>query len=332
MTGAFTKFDIGSVVPSGGDLIAIGNLTVDGASGPDDLTVFVMRTGAVVLYAGTDPSDAANWSIQGVWNTGNPVGRRCLVPFAEDLILITNTGFISLLSFTSGNRTPISDTINPTVSDAARVLGTNYGWHGIYHPKERQLLFNIPTLELQQSDQYVMNTLYRPWCRFRGWNAITSAIRNDDLYMGLNGKVIVANDSPSSMVRAMGQNDSGENINGFVQTAWNYLGLRGREKHFKQYRPNIRSDALIEIGLSIGTDFQTPSVSVPQSIGTQVGAQWDVSEWDVGEWSTGIQNSADWRNAGDLGYNISISYTTRTNSAAIELLATDLIYEIGSPV
>lgn len=326
VTGAFAKFDVGSVVPSGGELVAIGNITVDGAQAPDNLTVFLMKSGALVIYGGTDPSDPAAWGLQGVWQAGDPIGERCLVPFDKDLILITDMGFQSALQFTNQgglSGVPISDNINPTISDAARVNGKLYGWHGIYHPMQRQLLFNTPIVENTLAYQPVMNAQYGAWCQFQGWNAICSALKDGVLFMGVQNKVIKASGAYS---------DFGNPILGRVQGAWNYFGIRGREKHYKQFRPNIRSNGVVNLAVGLGVNFNPASLPSPSPSSQPAAGQWDVDQWDTAQWAPDFLTVGEWRGAGKKGYNASISYATETAGVEVELLSTDIIFEVGAPV
>lgn len=324
VTGAFAKFDIGSIVPSGGNLVAIGNITLDGGEGPDDLTVFVMKSGAIVIYQGNDPADAANWSIRGVWQGGNPIGGRCLVPFDNDLIYISDVGFQSLISFTAQgklSRIPISDPIAPAVSDASQDSETIYGWHGIYHPHRRQLLFNIPRTPDTLSDQFVMNSIHETWARFKGWNGLCSAVLGQDLFMGVDGKVIEVN---------RGKLDSDNSITGKVQTAWNYFGTRGREKKFTQYRVNLRADSVVNLSIGVGVDFTDPVVAAVDKTDAAQGSEWNVDEWNTAVWSQGLVNIADWRGAAVHGHNASFVIQTITRGVELELLATDVQMEVGA--
>lgn len=323
-SGAGSAFDIQSVHPRGGELIAIGELTIDGGNGPEDLTVFIQRSGAVILYAGTDPSDAAAWSLVGIWQAGIPLDYRPLVPFGNDLILITNAGFQSLNQFTQTGRIAgsiISDNIKLVVEDSARFLAGNFPWSGIYYPFGRQLIFVIPVQQEQVAHQYVMNTATGAWCRFTGQNPFSHAVRqNGDLYYGTAGKVIRAD---------VGGIDGDTAIEGDYQTAWNYMGNRGREKHFKQFRPNLITDSNVNLEIFFGVDFRTPEFSSSASIGPPPAGKWDSGKWNEAKWGSGSKVTQDWRGAAAHGFNAAIRYKTNTIGANIEFLATDLNYELG---
>ena len=318
------KFDLTSVAPKGGALVGIGSLSIDGGEGPDDYTIFAMQAGSVIVYAGTDPSDAANWALRGVWNAGRPIGNKCLVPFDKDLILITDVGFESILKFTTGggvSGVPISDAIRNAVSDAAKQFKNNYGWNGIYNPGQRQLIFNVPVLQASVSRQLVMNSVSKAWCRFTNTNALTHAIYNGNRYIGVDGKVMRADTTIS---------DGGSPIEGFYQTAWSYVGVRGRDKHYKQFRTKIRTDAKVEVSLGLGVDFVDPIVSDPITTNKASVARWDVSKFDVSFWGGGLSNISDWRGAHRKGFNASIAVRTTTSGANVQALSSDILYEVAS--
>lgn len=324
VTGAGASFDIASVVPTGGTLVAIGNLTVDGGLGLNDLTVFVLSSGKIVIYQGTDPADAANWSLVGVWDGGLPIGKRCLVPFGNDLVLISEAGFLSLLRFTRQTgvieASPLSDAIRDAVNDASQLYENNFGWQGIYYPHLRQLIFNIPRIENKSADQYVMNSFTGAWCRFKGWDASCFETRGHDLFFGANNKVVKAN---------IGGNDFGGSILASWQSAWNYFGSRGVEKIYTQYRPNIRSTALLEVSTAVGTDFDDPVLPGNVLTSQPIGGRWNVDKWNTARWNSGETVYNEWVGAGNEGFNASVLYRTNSLNAQIRFLATDFLYEFG---
>jgi hypothetical protein len=80
----------------GGFLMAMATWTVDGGQGPDDLAAFITSKGQVILYKGTDPTNANAWAMVGVFDLPPPIGRRCFMRFGADVILITSQGALPL--------------------------------------------------------------------------------------------------------------------------------------------------------------------------------------------------------------------------------------------
>ena len=93
------SIDLGLVNEMGGNCIAIGSLTLDTGVGVDDLLAVFMSRGHVLVYAGTDPSNADTWQISGIFHLGTVIGDKPLVKLGGDLIAITSDGYIPLLQF-----------------------------------------------------------------------------------------------------------------------------------------------------------------------------------------------------------------------------------------
>ena len=76
ISGTVSKFPLGGQIQRGGYLMAIGSWTVDAGGGQDDFCVFVTTRGEMIVYQGTDPSTAANWSLRGKYYIGPPLGMN----------------------------------------------------------------------------------------------------------------------------------------------------------------------------------------------------------------------------------------------------------------
>jgi hypothetical protein len=96
IAGTFQALDLSSFCNRGGYLMAMATWTIDAGYGVDDLAVFITSEGEVLVYRGTDPSSATTWALVGVWWLGSPIGRRCYVKFAGDLLLICEDGLLPL--------------------------------------------------------------------------------------------------------------------------------------------------------------------------------------------------------------------------------------------
>ena len=81
--GTLEPFSLRNVTEGARRITTFFGMTRDGGSGPDDFATFIMDNGQVVVYQGSDPGDANNWSLVGVYQIGNPLGRNCAVNFGQ---------------------------------------------------------------------------------------------------------------------------------------------------------------------------------------------------------------------------------------------------------
>jgi len=100
--GAANALDFSSVARRGGYLLGMDNWTIDAGAGVDDYAVFYTSQGEIIVYKGGDPSSSTDWALVGVWELGSPVGLRCSMKWAGDLLLMTQDG---LLPMCAVNRT-----------------------------------------------------------------------------------------------------------------------------------------------------------------------------------------------------------------------------------
>ncbi len=325
VTGALSEFPLGSVHPGGGRALAIDTLTIDGGDGIDDLLAIFMESGDVLIYAGTDPSNANAFALIGIFNIGRPIGERPLVKFGPDLVAITSDGYLPLRQFLRLGRSQtnlaLSDTISGAVSEAVRSFGANFGWQAVLYPRSNWLLFNVPLVENAQSEQHVMNTLTNAWCKFTGMNAGCWAVHEDLLYFGgMGGEVFLADNSAA---------DDGSSIIGDAQSAYVYFGGRAALKRFTMFRPVLSSDASVNVSMGLGVDFaDAVGVSAVQSVAVP-GTLWNTELWDTFLWAGGQNIQKGWQTASEIGTAAAIRIKTETNNQSVRWFSTDVLFERG---
>lgn len=320
--GAASALDFSSICRLGGYLVAMGTWTLDGGSGIDDHAVWVTSEGEVIVYKGTDPASASTWSLVGVFRVGKPVGRRCFVQYGGDLILICQDGFIPLsraVISVNPKAASITTKIANAVTTSVASYGANFGWQGILHPTESQLIFNVPVTENTEVHQYVMNTLTGAWCRFKAWNANCWERLNDSIYYGGNGIVIKANSENS---------DRGANITGDAKTAFSYFGSK-QLKRFTMARPVLLSDGNVGAAMEANVDYEDRAPSNTPTFSGAGGALWDVATWDVDSWGGTLEIKKDWQSIYGLGYAAALRMQLASNVLQIYWQSTDWMYEPG---
>lgn len=313
ITGSATKLDFKSLCKRGGYMMAMVTWTRDGGSGPDDLAVFITSMGEVIIYSGSDP--AAPWSYEGRFTIAPPIGRRCALSVAGDVVVLTVDGFVQLSSALPTARTStvpeFSDLISGAVNDATMNYKDLFGWEAILYPQGRMGLFNIPIIANTTSHQYVFNTHTGGWCRFTGWNANTFGLFNEALYFGgIDGKVYKAD---------TGTSDNSSAIVGDVQQAFSDFGVADR-KQFITVRPAISSDGVVVPSIGFNVDYQNVAATGTPSASPGEGTLWDESFWDDPYWGADeliAVNDLGVSGLGDVGaVRIRVSSTAPTFSWA----------------
>lgn len=322
ISGAASEINFGPLFGQGGKIIATANWTIDGGYGMDDHFVIITSKGQVAVYNGTDPSNAATFTLIGVYNLGSPVGDKPCVKYGGELVILTLDGFMPLSSYLTStrtnNRVAVSDKISGAVTQATTDYQNNFGWEATLFPTENMLIFNVPVTTGTTSHQYVMNTITGAWARFKGWNANAFTIMDDELYFATNGKVCKA---------WQGNADSGLPIDTDLKPAFNYFDSMGQLKQWKMCRPIFTGNFKPVVTMGLNVDFDDLNVSNTISFsGTD--NTWDVALWNGSRWS-GMIIYKDWQTVFGVGYCAALRMRTSSATLDLQIASIDYTYESG---
>lgn len=303
IAGAATELDLGSFMSRGGHLMAMATWTVDGGNGPDDMAVFITSKGQIIIYKGTDPTNANAWALVGVFDLPPPIGRRCFSRIGSDVAVITLQGLLPLsqsLPFdpSASRSVALTNRIQNAMLQAAQIGSAFFGWQVIPFPQQSLIVMNVPQSEATTQVQYVMNAITGAWTQFTGWNASSFETFNESLYFG-------DNDGNVNLAYAGGL-DLVDPILADMKCAFNYFDEPGRLKNMNLIRPFLVADGTLTPTIQIDVDFADSSPSAPVTILTPTGALWDTSLWDTGIWSTGSAPVINWLSATALGTALAI--------------------------
>ncbi len=322
ITGTATKFPLTGVFKKGGFLQAMGTWTVDAGEGVDDHAVFITNEGEVAVYKGTDPTSASTFALVGVWNIGQPLGRRCFAKLGGDLCLILKDGVVPLSRALQSDRmnpkASLSDNIQQAMSDAAALYGANFGWQLMFYPKGTMMILNVPIAENDQQQQYVMNTIHGAWCRFRNIEANCWELFNDEPYFGGDNFV-------GSFWGVLSDNDN--NIEGQIKGAFNYFGDRGSSKMWKRGRVILASNGAPTVTIGLNTDFRDEAPTGTLSFSPTTYAVWDTSLWDVGLWGGGLTAITNWQQLSGYGKCAALRVKAACKGIEVRFQATDHLFE-----
>lgn len=321
--GAASQFPLSAIFTKGGTLQAIMTASLTNGSLFDDYIFFLTTEGQLAMYSGVDPAQAGLFVIQGIYNVGKPVGRRCWFKYGEDTILICSDGFVSLSKLISigrvNNTEAISYKIEALVNADIQSYKSHFGWQGVVHPLGNKVIVNVPQNENSLQYQYVENTITQSWCKFTGWNAATFEVQGDNLYFGGENYIALAD---------TGQDDAGTNISGLLKTAFNYLGS-DTNKFITGVRPLIQTDGSLEVALNMNMDF----VDIPPtSQGTYVSSQgppWNTSPWDTTSWGTGLTMQTYWKTVSGVGFASALYMGITAQDMTVRIQAIDFIFQRG---
>ena len=315
--GALANFPLSRVFKAGGHMVAIESYTIDSGNGPDDFCVFIMSSGAVIVYQGTDPASASAWSLVGIYTIPEPLNVRGSASVGSDVMIVTTQDLIPLTSVLQGGFLGRGSKISGAINAAARTHKASFGWQVILHPEGRMLIINNPTSI--GYDQWVMNTVTGAWCRFKDIEASCWGSYNTNLYFGATGGI-------AYKFSESFETDNTAAIDAVAVQAWSDLGTP-YEKRVALCKPVVSADGGISLSIDVGYDFVTPLASSPSSK-TSDGTTWDTSAWDVSPWSTEDIVFSGWQVCSGKGQFISTSMRVSAKQD-ISWLRTDFRAEVG---
>lgn len=314
IAGTATVYPLGQYLTRGGYVVAIATWTIDGGDGVDDKLVVISSRGQCLVFVGTDPSSASTWALEGVYDLGAPIGRRCFTKAGGDLVLINVDGVVPLSLALSQERGAISTialsrNIKNAINNAARDYRSNFGWELVSYPLGIYVLLNVPLSAGVEQQQYVMNTETGAWCRFTGQNMNCWTVFKDELYCGGNNGIVCKAD--------VGSVDVGTPITATGQQSYNYFRKPGVIKEYKLVQSIVTTDSDARPSIGMSTDFRAN-----EELGTPVGADTAVAKFGSAVFGVDVfpvedRTVADWISVGGEGYAGSIHFRAQTGEEIV---------------
>lgn len=322
--GAATSFPMGSLFPSGGQLVSMGTWTIDAGGGIDDNAAFFSSEGEILVYKGTDPASLSTFSLVGLFKQGDPIGLRCQIKYMGDVYVITDLGVVplseSILTAQVTMRANLTDKILPAMSAAVAQARSTFGWQLTAYPSANMLIVNVPAPG--QNYQFAMNTITGAWTKFTGWNARCWETQDNALYFGAAGMVGLAWSTNS---------DNGAQIVADCLPAFATFGSGTAQKKFNMVRPVLYSDGSPSFLIGINYDYDQvtqPTGALAFSPPTN-GMFWGSMVWGSMVWGGSLIVNRNWQYASGLGYSASMRIKASNNANEVRWASVDYVYEMG---
>jgi hypothetical protein len=320
--GTFTKFQLSRVAQFGGDLVTMQTWNLDGGDGVDDYALFLMSSGDAILYQGSDPGDATNWSLVGTYKIGAPLAIRGAKKVAGDVFIITDQDVLPFSTIFKGDGAVSAQSkLSGAIIKAANLYSANYGWEVELYPKGGWLLFNVPVATNVTYIQYIINTITGAATKFTGMNARTWGIYNDKLYFGENGEVFLADN---------GFDDNGNFIQCDVSSAFSNLGSP-LQKTINSFRNTVQADGNVVFNTTVSFDYGLLSTTQTTST-TSSGTQWDTAQWDTFQWADENTTKNDLVLSSGSGVDVSMRMKVSLKGQQVFWFRTDYSFSLNNIV
>lgn len=320
--GAATMFDLSGVFQQGGYLQSLATWTLDAGYGVDDYLVFTTTKGEVAVYRLTDPATPAGTALIGIWSIGSPIGRRSMIKYKGDNLIICQDGVFPMAGALQSSRldpqVSITDRIQSAMSQAITSYGANFGWQLLQFSKENMLILNVPVQEGLSQQQFIMNTITGAWCNFTGWAANCWEIYQDSAYFGGNTYVGLAWN---------GNSDNGTAIQGNALQAFNAFRSPGLKKRYTRIRPFLYTNGTPTIYANLNINFDVSDPTTPLTFVATPYGVWDTAVWDSALWGSDLVVSQQWQGANGVGEWAGPRLKVASNGIQVNWAATDIVYE-----
>lgn len=303
VTGALTVFQL-SQIATGGKCIGLGSWSRDAGDGADDLTVFIMDTGQVIVYQG---NPATNFTLVGKFPAPVLVEADATVKVGGELVLMTVSGPIPLSAVMAGvafSPDALKDwgKVAPSWQADYQRYKANSNWTAYFF--NGIVYFNFPT-GTDTTLQYVYNTRVPAWTTYTDMPAGSFADLNGVLYFGSYSSNKVFSHTTGS--------DNGVAITTLSRQGATYPTQGSRSMRYNSFRPNIDANGPAQVQFGLDVDFKDGNFSPVHDISVSAeGGDWG-DDWGT-DWGAPATARRKWYST--RGYGRAVAPALRTISTA----------------
>lgn len=279
--GAANVFPLGGVMKKGGSLLTGFTWSIESGNGLSDMCVFVSTEGEVAVYSGSDPSDANNWELRGVYQIGKPLGKNCWIRAGGDVLVATVDGLTPMSQVFTRDREALtlvsaSRPIEDMWKLAANATGAR--WTLKQWPEQNLVFVSFPVNPVLADTTFVLNVLTGKWSTVSNWQASCFETFQGSLFFGSleglcwQGDISGTDDGSPFAAVYLSQFIPAGNFGQRTVANLAHMYFRGKTK------PAVKLFARADMDLS------EPSFATV-SIGNEAASEWDVGLWDVAVWN-----------------------------------------------
>lgn len=278
--GAASVFPLGGVMKKGGSLLMGFSWSIESGDGLGDYCVFVSTEGEVAIYSGSDPGDADDFGLKGVYQIGKPLGKNAQIRSGADVLVATIDGLIPISQvFQRDRQTLALVSLSRAIEDEWKLAAnaTPAGWTMTLWPEQNLVFVAFPENLVLPDTTFVLNVLNGKWSIIKNWRAQAYQSLQGSLFFGSNagfcwqGDISGADDgAPFAAVYLSQFTAAGE----FSQTK---TASKAAMAFRAKTRPNVKLFARADYDTSI------PAYAMV-SVGDAGSSEWDVGLWDVAKW------------------------------------------------
>lgn len=330
--GAVASFSLAGTFKKGGSLLFGSTWSIDSGAGLDDKCVFVSTEGEVAVYSGTNPGNANEWSLQGVYQMPRPLGKNAYTQAGGDLLIATEVGMIPVSAAIQNDLAAleskaVSRPIWPYWQSQTRAISD--GWQIVKVPRRGVMYVSQPDASGASKSCLAVNLLTGAWSRCTGWDTRCLGFFDDDAFFGAADNCVYRMDN--------GGSDAGMPYTTTLLMQHDGMGAYGRKKTVLQMRAVFQAGSPINPQLSALADFSEELSPPPASVANYTTDEWDSGLWDTALWDADVvlQNQANWTSAGVTGSTIAPELQLTfgvTPTPQVELVAIDAEYQVGAMV
>ncbi|QRY69173.1 hypothetical protein JVX98_13210 [Ensifer sp. PDNC004] len=280
MGGAASVFPLGGVMKKGGSLMTGFSWSLESGDGLSDLCVFVSTEGEVAVYAGSDPSDANNFGLKGVYQIGKPLGKNAWIRAGGDILIATSDGLTPISQVFQRDRQTLSlVSVSRPIEDEWKKAAnaTGGGWTVTQWPEQNLVFVTFPENSVVTDTTFVLNVLTGRWSTISNWKALCYATLQGGLFFGSidgycwQGDITGTDDGMSFAATYLSQFAPAGTFGQRATSTLAHMYFRARTS------PNVLLFAKADY------DKATPSYSTVTE-GDATASEWDIGLWDVAIW------------------------------------------------
>lgn len=336
ITGQATKFNFGSQFRQGGQLLMMLNWTLDGGDGIDDLLVVISKSGDVVVYKGTDPSQASSFGLVGVWYVGDiPFSNRIAYSYAGEIFILSVYGLLPMSALLNGSSINDPDVyITHKVSRYIRiVMDTSFnssGWQVYTQDKRGFLTITTPINPPFNQVSFSMYLGTNGWGIQRGVPRGHSTNWQGESYFCDNStnKLYIDRGDVDGVFLDPDTDGEPEPIDWSALSSFQTFGEPARYKRCQYIRPMFIGGGAPAFKVEAAYDYDISEIPSFPVLGGQPSALWDDGIWDAGLWGGGTRSSDNPRGANGMGRHVAIKIRGRSSEPTV-LISYDVTWDAG---